>query len=763
MVPLAVPCHAVPLLLLLLYLPLPLLLATTPSRHQQVSSRSYHISPDGTYHYKDTPNILYKLGVGVCLVEEVDALNLTFPLPWTQQGTFCTLPTDLRRQCCPGYTQAPLQRGCPLVKEVVDMLSLVQEKNTGGGGGGDGVFLRLLTPRYHHLRTSLPSALTLLLPLHQGFRSVDKRTASELAREVPWEIDHIPALLLYHILPRKWSTGQLRHGQLLPTLYQHHPLTVSKLGNKMVLLNCVPLLEVDLPARDGIVHLLPRPLTPAYTSTLAGLLSAHPDLTSLFTIIGYGDLLDQLREPGPLTLLAPTNAAFGRLPRRYLDSLTYDPRYRSALVALGRHHMIRGQHCSLNLSTKTRVLTLAEEGLPISCRPSLESGSFPISISVGSATVTEPDVVVSNGVIHFVNSVLVPQMSLSLVQVARNAGATYFVLLLKKAGLFEDLVSFGPYTVFAPSNAALKKLKMSVMEDSKTLREILLFHIVLGSHATHTLHDNQALPSRLPRAPHLRIKLGTKMWSVNGGVVVRGDRLAFNGYVHVVDEVLHPPAETLARTLALDPSLSRFTALVTRAGAWLWQQLSRGAGPYTILAVRNEDIDRWATDTFTYYRLLHDTRLLNLSVKMHVLGDFVMPRVLEEGTTTILRTLNGLPSKLTQSQKISHYSPVSPHSSYRSPSIFYGSYGYKNSIPSAGSSYSTSLSSSFLHLTISQVHHCCERRFGYWQCHLLQAGRIIVDTYSTPNSSLCKPLVSSLKVFREEQHEKQAEEDGRCI
>ncbi|KAK3863364.1 hypothetical protein Pcinc_030861 [Petrolisthes cinctipes] len=711
MVPLAVPCHAVPLLLLLLYLPLPLLLATTPSRHQQVSSRGYHISPDGTYHYKDTPNIRYKLGVGVCLVEEVDALNLTFPLPWTQQGTFCTLPTDLRRQCCPGYTQAPLQRGCPMVKEVVDMLSLVQEKNT--NGGGDGVFLQLLTPRYHHLLTSLPSALTLLLPLHQGFRSVDKRTASELAREVPWERDHIPALLLYHILPRKWSTGQLRHGQLLPTLYQHHPVTVSKLGNKMVLLNCVPLLEVDLPARDGIVHFLPRPLTPAYTSTLAGLLSAHPDLTSLFTIIGYGDLLDQLREPGPLTLLAPTNAAFARLPRRYLESLTYDPRYRPALVALGRHHMIRGQHCSLNLSTKTRVLTLAEEVLPISCRPSLKSGSFPIRISVGSATVTEPDVVVSNGVIHFVNSVLVPQMSLSLVQVARNAGATYFVLLLKRAGLFEDLVSFGPYTVFAPSNAALKKMKTSVMEDSKTLREILLYHIVLGSHATHTLRDNQALPSRLPRAPHLRIKLGTKMWSVNGGTVVRGDRLAFNGYVHVVDEVLHPPAETLARTLALDPSLSRFTALVTRAGAWLWHQLSRGAGPYTILAVRNEDIDRWATDTFTYYRLLHDTRLLNLSVKMHVLGDFMMPRVLEEGTTTILRTLNGLPSKLTQSPKISHYSPVSPHSSYRSPSTFYGSYGYKNSITSAG--------------------------------------------------SLCKPLVSSLKVFREEQHEKQAEEDGRCI
>lgn len=50
---------------------------------------------------------------------------------------------------------------------------------------------------------------------------------------------------------------------------------------------------------------------------------------------------------------------------------------------------------------------------------------------------------------------------------------------------------------------------------------------------------------------------------------------------------------------------------ILQAGAWLWHQLNRGVGPYTVLAVRNEDIDRWAADTFTYYRVLHDTGLLN--------------------------------------------------------------------------------------------------------------------------------------------------------
>lgn len=64
----------------------------------------------------------------------------------------------------------------------------------------------------------------------------------------------------------------------------------------------------------------------------------------------------------------------------------------------------------MNLSTKTRVMTVAEEVLPVSCRPSLQSDPLPTSNTVGSATVTEPDVIVSNGVIHLVSSVLVPQM-----------------------------------------------------------------------------------------------------------------------------------------------------------------------------------------------------------------------------------------------------------------------------------------------------------------------------------------------------------------
>lgn len=69
-------------------------------------------------------------------------------------------------------------------------------------------------------------------------------------------------------------------------------------------------------------------------------------------------------------------------------------------------------------------------------------------------------------------------------QVARRAGATYFVLLVKRAGLFEDLVSFGPYTIFAPSNTALKSMPVFIdIIDSK----IMSVHIVVMGISFHII------------------------------------------------------------------------------------------------------------------------------------------------------------------------------------------------------------------------------------------------------------------------------------
>ncbi|XP_064084790.1 transforming growth factor-beta-induced protein ig-h3-like isoform X2 [Macrobrachium nipponense] len=474
-----------------------------------------------------------------------------------------------------------------------------------------------------------PDALTLLVPLDEGFREADNFTASELRRVVEILRGHTSPLLLYHMLPRRWYLHHLYHNQQLRTLYRDTSVTVTKLSNKMVLFNCVPVQRVDIHARDGVLHVLQRPLPPSYVLSLVDLISMDPDLTMFFTVLGYADLLGWLRSVDSITVMAPTNAAFKRLPLRFLDSITYDVKYFPALQALSRNHLMEGVECSLGLRAKVRVKTLEGITLPVAC-----SSSF--NLSLNSALVTKPDVVTSNGVLHYIDKVMIPPRAMSLVQVTRRAGATKFIELVKEVGLFDDLVSFGPYTVFAPSNEAFKKLNASFLSNKDALRNLVMYHLAVGSHASFTLLDNQVLPTLL-QDTFLRLKVHARVMSAEDGVVTSSDHVAFNGYVHVVDRVLHPPVSSIARVLSRDPNLRRFTSLVTQSGIALWRELSLEKGPFTLFAVPDDDMDRWASDLFTYYRIINDEKLLNRSLSAHILDDFVMPRALEEGSHSVLR------------------------------------------------------------------------------------------------------------------------------
>ncbi|XP_064084789.1 transforming growth factor-beta-induced protein ig-h3-like isoform X1 [Macrobrachium nipponense] len=606
-----------------------LYLAAPPVRSQlAMDARIYQLSPRGGYRFNNNPSQVYVPGRDVCIVEEVPALNMTFPLPWTH-GTFCSHKTYLQHQCCEGFGSAPLEFGCPVVEKVVDVMTAMRKMPNVEK------FSQLMSlhsmDRRHLDRffETPPDALTLLVPLDEGFREADNFTASELRRVVEILRGHTSPLLLYHMLPRRWYLHHLYHNQQLRTLYRDTSVTVTKLSNKMVLFNCVPVQRVDIHARDGVLHVLQRPLPPSYVLSLVDLISMDPDLTMFFTVLGYADLLGWLRSVDSITVMAPTNAAFKRLPLRFLDSITYDVKYFPALQALSRNHLMEGVECSLGLRAKVRVKTLEGITLPVAC-----SSSF--NLSLNSALVTKPDVVTSNGVLHYIDKVMIPPRAMSLVQVTRRAGATKFIELVKEVGLFDDLVSFGPYTVFAPSNEAFKKLNASFLSNKDALRNLVMYHLAVGSHASFTLLDNQVLPTLL-QDTFLRLKVHARVMSAEDGVVTSSDHVAFNGYVHVVDRVLHPPVSSIARVLSRDPNLRRFTSLVTQSGIALWRELSLEKGPFTLFAVPDDDMDRWASDLFTYYRIINDEKLLNRSLSAHILDDFVMPRALEEGSHSVLR------------------------------------------------------------------------------------------------------------------------------
>jgi uncharacterized surface protein with fasciclin (FAS1) repeats len=135
------------------------------------------------------------------------------------------------------------------------------------------------------------------------------------------------------------------------------------------------------------------------TNTTLGQVVANDDsFSTLNTAIQAAGLEATLNEPGPYTIFAPTNEAFEALPEGTVDKLLL-PENREALQQVLSYHIIPGNVTSADI-TPGEVNTV--EGSPVSINT--DAGE----VTVGEATVVEPDIVAGNGVVHAIDEVLLP-------------------------------------------------------------------------------------------------------------------------------------------------------------------------------------------------------------------------------------------------------------------------------------------------------------------------------------------------------------------
>jgi uncharacterized surface protein with fasciclin (FAS1) repeats len=136
----------------------------------------------------------------------------------------------------------------------------------------------------------------------------------------------------------------------------------------------------------------------------------------------------------------------------------------------------------------------------------------------------------------------------NIVEVAVEAGSfNTLVAAVKAAGLAETLSGPGPFTVFAPTDAAFAKLPPGTVEallaDKEKLASILTFHVLSGKvMAADIVKSNGATPMTVNGSPLDVVVRGGKVY-VNGVNVVTADVQASNGVIHVIDAVLLPKAE----------------------------------------------------------------------------------------------------------------------------------------------------------------------------------------------------------------------------
>jgi uncharacterized surface protein with fasciclin (FAS1) repeats len=162
---------------------------------------------------------------------------------------------------------------------------------------------------------------------------------------------------------------------------------------------------------------------------------------------------------------------------------------------------------------------------------------------VGTATVIQPNIVCSNGIIHVINAVLVPGGIMNIVQTAQYYGFSTLVTAVEDAGLNSTLSGPGPFTVFAPTNAAFAALPSGTLNNllaNKTeLTSVLTYHVISGEYLASKVVTLSSLKTLEGQNIAISVSMGTV--KINNATVIETNVMCSNGVIHVIDEVLLLP------------------------------------------------------------------------------------------------------------------------------------------------------------------------------------------------------------------------------
>ena len=137
-----------------------------------------------------------------------------------------------------------------------------------------------------------------------------------------------------------------------------------------------------------------------------------------------------------------------------------------------------------------------------------------------------------------------PQKQGTIVETAVASGQfTTLAKLLKTAGLVETLQRPGPYTVFAPTDAAFKKVPTktlnALMRNKAKLKSVLLYHVVAGKVTSAKVVELSSAKTASGKSVRIRVA-GSNVF-VNDAKVTKADVMASNGVIHAINRVLIPP------------------------------------------------------------------------------------------------------------------------------------------------------------------------------------------------------------------------------
>ncbi|XP_065122586.1 transforming growth factor-beta-induced protein ig-h3 [Paramisgurnus dabryanus] len=549
-------------------------------------------------------------GPNVCAMQKIqgtDKKYFTNCKQWYHRK-ICGKPTVISYECCPGYERSIGEKGCPAA------LPLVNIYKTLGVVGST-------TTKMYSERAKLqeeiegPGSFTFFAPSNEAWAALPAEILDALVSNVNIELLNA---LHYHMVNKRLTSDDLKHGAAFPSMYQDFDVHIHHYSNGIVTVNCARLVKTDQHATNGIVHVVDRVIT-AITNNVNSMIDTDDDLETLRTAVAAAGLNGLLENEGSYTIFAPTNEAFEKIPPDTLTRILGDP---VALKDLLNYHILKNLHCSESIVAGTPLETLQGTVLEVGCN------GEGMTLN-GKAIITEKDKLGTNGVIHYINELLIPDSAKTLLELAEGSVVTTATKLLTDAGLTDHLIGSESVTLLAPLNDAFKGKSLTVTPDMKKL---LRNHILKSKFSSKGLYHGQELETL--GGLKLRVFVYRNNLCIENACIAAHDKNGRYATMFIVDKLLTPPMGTVMDVLKADNRFSTLVGAIQRAGL---TELLNKKGTYTFFAPTNAAFR--ALPPADLNKLMRDPKEMANLLKYHIGDEFLVSGAVTSHTR--LTTLAG--------------------------------------------------------------------------------------------------------------------------
>ena len=379
--------------------------------------------------------------------------------------------------------------------------------------------------------------LTVFAPTDQAFTDIATALGTDINGLL--ELPNLSDILTDHVLGAVVPSSAVTNGLIAEPLSTTNTLKLTVTGNGEVYVNQAKVSAVDLTTDNGVVHVLDGVVLPNETVVDVAI---DNGFNALASAVIASELMPLLTNPlATYTVFAPTDQAFQNLADLVGVPLSalFDPAViptASLQAVLGTHvlgaivpsaDVTNGAIVDNIIGINTLKLTVKSSG----------------DVFVNQAQVTAVDVDSDNGVVHVINSVLLPDET--VVDVAIDNGFSSLATAVITAELMPALTDpYNLFTVFAPTNDAFDNLAAALGTDINgllalpNLADILLYHVVGGAVLSTDL-TNGNVPTL--NGADITVDLSSGVM-INDAMVTTADVEADNGVVHIIDKVLLPGA-----------------------------------------------------------------------------------------------------------------------------------------------------------------------------------------------------------------------------